>query len=340
MANRPARADDDRRDDGHGAFENAPVRRDAAASAQGNRGPQRRTRGDQQHPAGGGRGAGFPGHRRYRRRQAAQRCLALATSASAGGTSRPAPCIGSTPMSTASVWNNPSYSPSPRRPRTCATGGSIPGHAGRAGGSRHQAGGGNGRSAEPVDRAHRGRGADAGPVDAGEPRARARLRPGRRAPRSRPSRRAWASRCSTPRATKPSARRNAELAVITRHTAGAWPHGFELQGRRPAGRSCASCSTRTMVGSGSSTAQATLMHPVLQGRGRRFHPLPGKPGASAPKSSRTSRTVLIDRDVEAHRQERPVRRGCRDPSGQANSAYPKSALVPLVAGDVSGASSA
>ena len=51
--------------------ERAPVRRDAA-SAEGNRAAQRRAGGDQQHPAGHGREAGFPGDRRPGRRQAAR----------------------------------------------------------------------------------------------------------------------------------------------------------------------------------------------------------------------------------------------------------------------------
>ena len=56
---------------GHGARKRTPVRRDAAP-AEGNRGAQRRARGDQQHPAGRGCGTQLPCHRGPRRRQAAR----------------------------------------------------------------------------------------------------------------------------------------------------------------------------------------------------------------------------------------------------------------------------
>ena len=53
------------------AGERPPVRRDPA-SPEGDRAPQLRARGDQQHPAGHGRRAQLPGHRRRRRRQASR----------------------------------------------------------------------------------------------------------------------------------------------------------------------------------------------------------------------------------------------------------------------------
>ena len=53
------------------ARECPPLRRDAAP-AEGDRAPLVRAGGDQQHPAGHGGGAQFPGHRRSGRRQAAR----------------------------------------------------------------------------------------------------------------------------------------------------------------------------------------------------------------------------------------------------------------------------
>ena len=82
---RGAPADDRRREHGRRARERAALRRDAAA-AQGDRAARRRARGHQQHPAGHGRGARLPGHRRSRRRQAARGVRRPATSASAGTT--------------------------------------------------------------------------------------------------------------------------------------------------------------------------------------------------------------------------------------------------------------
>ena len=97
------------RGDGRGAAERAALRRDPAP-AQGDRAAQRRARGDQQHPAGHGRVAGLPGHRRPRRRQAARGAAHRGPGHPAGSTTPGARCATCTRSNTASAWRCPTTS--------------------------------------------------------------------------------------------------------------------------------------------------------------------------------------------------------------------------------------